>query len=81
MAELLGIIANEGNNCIPATARFGLAVLAGKYAAIAAEIGTIEKHIHCLAPLTLWSRTTKQASNSSTRAAGSAELIASLQEA
>jgi transposase len=46
MAELLGIIANEGSNCIPATARLSLEVLARQYAAIAAEIGTIEKQIH-----------------------------------
>src|SRR5512135_1074175 len=42
IAELLGIIANEGSNCIPATARLSLEVLARRYAAMAAEIGTIE---------------------------------------
>jgi transposase len=46
MAELLGIVANKGSNCIPAVARLSLEVLARQYAAIAAEIGTIEKHIH-----------------------------------
>ena len=46
MAELLRIISNEGSNCIPATARLSLEVLARQYAAIAVEIGTIEKHIH-----------------------------------
>jgi transposase len=45
IAELLGIIA-KGSNCIPATARLSLEVLARRYAAMAAEIGTIEKHIH-----------------------------------
>jgi transposase len=46
MAELLEIIAHEGGNCIPAAARFSLVVLARQYAAIAAEIGAIDKHIH-----------------------------------
>jgi len=45
-AELLKIIANEDNDCIPATARFSLDVLARQYAATTAEIGTIEKRIH-----------------------------------
>jgi transposase len=45
IAELLGIIA-KGSNCIPATARLSLEVLARRYAAMAAEIGTVEKHIH-----------------------------------
>jgi transposase len=45
-AELLKIIANEDNDCIPAAARFSLDVLARQYAAIAAEIGVIDKRIH-----------------------------------
>ena len=45
-AELLKIIANEDNDCIPAAARFSLDVLARQYAAIAAEIGAIDKRIH-----------------------------------
>jgi transposase len=45
-AELLKIIANEDNDCIPAAARFSLDVLARQYAATTAEIGVIEKRIH-----------------------------------
>jgi transposase len=44
--ELLKIIANEDNDCIPAAARFSLDVLARQYAATTAEIGAIEKRIH-----------------------------------
>ena len=44
--ELLKIIANEDNDCISATARFSLDVLARQYAATTAEIGAIEKRIH-----------------------------------
>jgi transposase len=46
MAELLKIIANEGSDCIPDAARFSLDVLARQYAAIAAQIGAIEKRIY-----------------------------------
>jgi transposase len=45
-AELLKIIANEGDNRIPMVARFCLDALARQYAALAAEIGAIEKRIH-----------------------------------
>ena len=45
-AELLKIIANEEDDRIPAVARFSLDVLARQYAALTAEIGAIEKHIH-----------------------------------
>ena len=45
-AELLKVIANEEDNCIPAAARFSLNVLARQFAAIATEIGAIEKRIH-----------------------------------
>ena len=45
-AELFKIIANEGNDGIPAAARFSLDVLARQYAAVAAEIGAIDKRIH-----------------------------------
>jgi transposase len=45
-AELLEIIANQEDDRIPAIARFSLEVLARQYAAIAAEIGAIEKRIH-----------------------------------
>ena len=45
-AELLKIIANEINDCIPAAAQFSLDVLARQYAATTAEIGVIEKRIH-----------------------------------
>jgi len=45
-AELLKIIANEQDNRILATARFSLDALARQYAALAAEISIIEKHIH-----------------------------------
>ena len=45
-AELLAIIANEKDGRIPTAARLSLDVLARQYAAITAEIGAIEKHIH-----------------------------------
>jgi transposase len=45
-AELLKIIANQADDRIPATARFCLSGLARQYAALSAEIGAIEKHIH-----------------------------------
>jgi transposase len=45
-AELLKIIANKTNDCIPAAAQFSLDVLARQYAATTAEIGVIEKRIH-----------------------------------
>jgi len=41
-AELLKIIANKTNDCIPAAAQFSLDVLARQYAATTAEIGVIE---------------------------------------
>jgi transposase len=44
--ELFKIIADEKDGRIPAAARFSLDVLARQHAAIAAEIGTIEKRIH-----------------------------------
>jgi transposase len=56
MAELLRIIAHEGSNCIPAAARFSLDVLAHQYAALAAEIGAIDKHIHA------WHRSREESS-------------------
>ena len=49
-AELLEVIANAKDNCIPAAARFSLEVLARQYIAIATEIGTREAH-PCLAPV------------------------------
>src|SRR6201987_5859995 len=45
-AELFKIIADEKEGRIPAAARFSLDVLARQHAAIAAEIGAIEKRIH-----------------------------------
>src|SRR5881296_959668 len=45
-AELLEIIADGADDRIPATARFCLDALARQYAALAVEIGAIEKHIH-----------------------------------
>ena len=45
-AELLKIIANEEDDRITVIARFCLDVLARQYAALAAEIGAIEKRIH-----------------------------------
>jgi transposase len=45
-AELLEIIANEKDDRIPALARLSLAILSRQYAAITAEIGILEKHIH-----------------------------------
>src|SRR4249919_1070404 len=45
-AELFKIIADEKDGRIPAAARFSLDVLARQHAAITAEIGAIEKHIH-----------------------------------
>src|SRR4029078_8017395 len=44
--ELLEVIANAKDNCIPAAARFSLEVLARQYIAIATEIGVLEKRIH-----------------------------------
>src|SRR5580698_3673938 len=44
--ELLKMLANGEDDRIPATARFSLEALARQYAAIAAEIGAIEKRIH-----------------------------------
>jgi len=44
--ELLKIVANGDNDCIPAAARFSLDVLARQYAAIAAEIAAIDERIH-----------------------------------
>ena len=44
--ELFKIIADEKDGRIPAAARFSLDVLARQHAAIAAEIGAIEKRIH-----------------------------------
>ncbi len=40
-AELLKIIANKTNDCIPAAAQFSLDVLARQYAATTAEIGKL----------------------------------------
>lgn len=45
-AELLALIADEGEDRIPAAARFSLEVLARQYAVVTAEIGTIDKRIH-----------------------------------
>ena len=45
-AELIKIIGNSDDDRVPAAARISLDVLARQYAAIAAEIGAIEKHIH-----------------------------------
>jgi len=45
-AELLKIIADEHDDRIPAAARLSLDVLARQYAAVRAEIVTIEKRIH-----------------------------------
>jgi len=45
-AGLIEVIANAEDNRVPAAARFSLDVLARQYAAIAAEIGAIEKRIH-----------------------------------
>ena len=45
-AELIKIVANEEDVRIPATARFCLDALARQYAALAEEIGAIEKQIH-----------------------------------
>src|SRR5438067_8223931 len=45
-AELFKIIADEKDGRIPAAARFSLDVLVRQHAAIAAEIGAIEKRIH-----------------------------------
>jgi transposase len=45
-AELLKIIANEEDDRLTAVARFCLDALARQHAALAAEIGAIEKHIH-----------------------------------
>jgi len=45
-AELLEVIANAADDCIPAVARFSLDALARQYATVVAEIRVIEKHIH-----------------------------------
>ena len=45
-AELLEIIANAEDDRIHTVARLSLTILARQYAAITAEIGTLEKHIH-----------------------------------
>jgi transposase len=45
-AELLKIIANEADDRVTVVARFCLDALARQYAALAAEIGAIEKRIH-----------------------------------
>ena len=45
-AELLEVIANAADDCIPAVARFSLEALARQYATVAAEIRVVEKHIH-----------------------------------
>ena len=44
--ELLTIVANAEDDQIPTVAQFCLDVLARQYAALAIEIGAIEKHIH-----------------------------------
>jgi len=44
--ELFKIIADEKDGRIPAAARFSLEVLARQHAAIAAEIGAVDKRIH-----------------------------------
>jgi transposase len=45
-AELLGVIANAQDDRVPPVARFSLDVLARQYAALATEIGAIERRIH-----------------------------------
>jgi transposase len=45
-AALLEIIAKAEDDRIPAAARFSLEALARQYGALAAEIGSIDKHIH-----------------------------------
>jgi transposase len=45
-AALLEIIAKAEDDRIPAAARFSLVTLARQYVALAAEIGSIDKHIH-----------------------------------
>jgi transposase len=45
-AELLEIIANQEDDRIRTVARLSLTILARQYAAITAEIGILEKHIH-----------------------------------
>ena len=45
-AELLKILADEKDSRIPAAARFSLDILARQHAAIAVEIGALEKRIH-----------------------------------
>jgi len=52
--ELFKIIADEKDGRIPAAARFSLEALARQHAAIAAEIGAIEKRIHA------WHRSSEQ---------------------
>ena len=45
-AELLEVIANAAEDCVPAIARFSLEALARQYATVATEIRVVEKHIH-----------------------------------
>jgi transposase len=45
-AELLEVIANAADDCIPAVARLSLDALARQYATVAAEIRVVEKHIY-----------------------------------
>ena len=45
-AELLEVIANAADDCVPAIARFSLEALARQYATVATEIRVVEKHIH-----------------------------------
>jgi transposase len=45
-AELLAVIANAADDCIPAVARLSLDALARQYATVTAEIRVVEKHIH-----------------------------------
>ena len=45
-AQLLKLIANEQDDCIPSTARFSLDILARQYVALTTEIGAIEKRIY-----------------------------------
>ncbi len=50
IAELLTIIANAEDDQIPTVGRFCLDVLARQYAALAMEIGAIEKRIRVRSP-------------------------------
>src|SRR5215469_12826833 len=45
-AELLEVIANAADDCIPAVAQLSLDALARQYATVATEIRIVEKHIH-----------------------------------